>query len=731
MSEVAANSTQPDDKDVLRAIFKIEAGQRSGTGFLIHDHQHLLTARHVVEGNRQEKIKLHDVNANKAYNASIQKILEGWDVALLRLDEPIEEIQPLTLLPQKLDSRPKFNAYGFPKTFGANWYPGKVTGPSFDGNYNIFFEMDLKDRLDGLSGGPVFLENEYSVIGIIYWHDPKNLQAGKIVPMAGFYSILLLALQNPSEVSSTRSESESWLYVVRSEADRKLELRHSPHTLKQAVLDAMTLLQKDPLVEGSYIPQFDFATDIVADLGTYKEAIKKLCQAKVVIFDITHYEPVTMLLLGIRSVVKRGVTIASFGGNYVIGDAIDIPFDIKELSIISHSAKQHKENKQPAYIICDKVREGLSQLNNLPQYLDVPTFDAVRILPTNHRVPDAVNVLVLCPYSKKYQKINWEYLKYRLELRSLREGGRVFRSLDLMSPRLLSHAIYESIRRVVLCIIDWTEWRPNVFFELGVRLAVTNSSRFTICIIEGRYKYLIQEINQNIEEFKREPAKASNLISKLGHLTSSDIPASEFDLLRDRYMLIASQAELLLKLFDPLEYNSPSPEEDSTSEFSDELFQHDPSKYEIMMNYYGCRDRGEVASSSGDGLAPYFTHEEIQKRIDTNGEPVSTPVYLDLLRMAELFGVDDTEARAAVLYAENKDLMNSVEKGVVQRLLAAWYFIRAEYKDEEIIKDDKLFEAFQNIGLKLHSHIEETRHEQADEIDDILLSLRRQKEALL
>src|ERR1039458_9676786 len=49
--------------------------------------------------------------------------------------------------------------------------------------------------------------------------------------------------------------------------------------------------------------------------------------------------------------------------------------------------------------------------------------------------------------------------------------GRVVRILDITSPRLVGQALYEQIRWAETCIVDWTYWRANVFFELGVRLA--------------------------------------------------------------------------------------------------------------------------------------------------------------------------------------------------------------------------------------------------------------------
>jgi hypothetical protein len=55
--------------------------------------------------------------------------------------------------------------------------------------------------------------------------------------------------------------------------------------------------------------------------------------------------------------------------------------------------------------------------------------------------------------------------------------------LDVRSPRLVGQALYEGIRWSRTCVIDWTGWRANVFFEFGVRLACSNIG--PVCVIDA------------------------------------------------------------------------------------------------------------------------------------------------------------------------------------------------------------------------------------------------------
>jgi hypothetical protein len=221
------------------------------------------------------------------------------------------------------------------------------------------------------------------------------------------------------------------------------------------------------------------------------------------------------------------------------------------------------------------------------------------------------------------------------------------------------------------------------------------------------------------------------LFQKIMRVGTGDLDLPDFDSLKNRYSLIAQQCFYLLKLFNPLEYNPPISDDDLNNEPNDDQFKYDRAQYTNMMLNYPNKSTHEVASKDKDGLAPYLTYEEIQERIDPEGEFASVPVYLELLRTAKLFSVDDREAQAAVLYPGNKKLMGSVETGIVQRLLAAWYFLRNEYGEKEILADEKLFEAFKEIGQKLSRLLEAVRPEQSDEIDDFVRSLRKQKEKRL
>ena len=194
--------------------------------------------------------------------------------------------------------------------------------------------------------------------------------------------------------------------------------------------------------------------------------------------------------------VRRGITIISIGGNYHIGGEIDVPFTIRDANLVAHSRSQGEKGKRDASdLLADRIRNGIQSANS-PWYSDLAVFDAIRQLPPDRRgiIVDSEGFLVLCSFDRNYVDDVWgPYLSKGLEfqLKKLRRQTvnppllGVARSFELDSPRLVSQAVYEAIRRAQSCIVDWTNWSENVFFEFGVRLTIASTRHRSIPIIKG------------------------------------------------------------------------------------------------------------------------------------------------------------------------------------------------------------------------------------------------------
>jgi len=356
-----------------------------------------------------------------------------------------------------------------------------------------------------------------------------------------------------------------------------------------------------------------------------------------------------MFLAGIRAVVRRGVTILSIGGNFYLGDQMTIPFNITDANIMAHSYLQDKSRVvRPISLLTERIRNGLSNMY-MTNYLDLPVYDAIRKLPLDRRgiIPSIEGVLVLCPFSKKYN-IFWEtHLKNALdeELTTLRQNQSstpllgVSRSFELNSPRLVTHAVYEHIRRAQSCVIDLSGWSPNVLFELGVRLAA--SAEHTACII-----------NKNWKQFLPEPSLAKQYY-------------------------------------------------DFASYFVPEGFCYDAeSKWQTQKDIFR-NAFGISAKHPKDGLLSGSLHKLVEQKLDIDSEPASRPVYQDLQDQAALFSRDPGSAgrsKPVGLFPGNSNLVEREGNADFERLAAAFFFISNRYESEQILSDPQLCDACYSLG---------------------------------
>lgn len=455
-----------------------------------------------------------------------------------------------------------------------------------------------------------------------------------------------------------------------------------------------------PLREAPHVVN---AAEAFATEAHYENAILAMCRSEVVVFDVTRYEPAVMLLMGIRSVVRRGVTIVSAGGDYIIGDALDFPFNIKEVNIVSHSERQIRQ-QEPIDIIGRRILEGFQQLATLSDYLDLPAFDAVRNLPLDPKSRKKRDykeqVLVLCSFSADYQANNWQlYLRRFLPVylpRHEEQGdSELLRTLDMKSPRLVSQSLYEAIRQVEMCIVDWTEWRPNVFFELGIRLAASRIG--PVCVVEDSWK----SMGQNPAPGRRAPKAKAGPPDRRRELAGA-----------------AGQCARLLELFDPIVYARR---------------QGDELSYKRMVT----RHEGNVGGTpeAAAALPPDFTYQAITKHIDWHVEVAAKPVHRELAEAANMISPPDvdSEGESPVLYPSNPELAGKNEVGALERRLAAWYYLDNRYEWPEIVASDDLRSHYESLGDRLVAQLlrssAEASMELGDKIDDRMSTFRAFKRA--
>ena len=218
------------------------------------------------------------------------------------------------------------------------------------------------------------------------------------------------------------------------------------------------------------------ARDAVQSRAHLSRTIRALCSVPIAIFDATKLEPAVLLLLGIRSVVRRGVTLCSVGDE---ADDPTLPFNLREVNYCTHAGTPGPDGREPYEVLGLRIANGLKELETVDGYMDLPGYDAVRRPDASRIVVPKDGVLVLCPFGGDYAENSWPHVRTSLnvELQSWHstEGAetkpRLFRMVEARSPRLLTQTLYERIRSTSLCVVDLSGWRANVLLELGIRLA--------------------------------------------------------------------------------------------------------------------------------------------------------------------------------------------------------------------------------------------------------------------
>ena len=380
-------------------------------------------------------------------------------------------------------------------------------------------------------------------------------------------------------------------------------------------------------------------------------AVKAMCKAEVAVFDVTGFDARSIFMLGIRSVARRGVTICSVGGKYVIGGELSVPFNLQMLNLAAHSGAQEQTTTEPLTLIGQKIKNGFLELGTLPHYLDLPAYDSVRRLGVESTAYKPVQyherVLALCPFNKLYTDSNWmRYLrpeltgklKKRLAARNVNADSLgLVRLLDLASPRLVAQTLFESIRLTDMCIVDWTGLSANVMYEAGVRLA-TN------------------------------PLGAVHIIEE----SESAIPAEHK----------AGTAEMIA-FFNPIRYRC--------SAGGTQAYEKMISSFEASLERYRSNDIEMIYRTVGES-------------IDRRAQSAAVPVVEELIQSANMLESDDqqTTGISPILYQDvNKELLTEAQAAAAERRLAAWLFIDRRYAPEAIAADQVLSDKFRLLGAQV------------------------------
>jgi hypothetical protein len=427
--------------------------------------------------------------------------------------------------------------------------------------------------------------------------------------------------------------------VILSDAEAR-----APQSLREIMGDALKLAEKRVQRYGSRLDTTALvvtATDVLASEARLLEMTRALCVVPIVVFDVTNFEPGVMLLLGIRSIVRRGITICSVGNEYVLGRSLEFPFNFREVSFTAHSPAQ--QDPAARELMVDRLLAGIRELSDHPEYYqDLPGFDAARrpIIPIEQRAKNArPSIFVLCPFGSRYSDRSWKHLKGSLKAAfdstlddEEDQKYEIVRMLDTFSPRLVTQTLYEQIRRARVCVVDLTGFRANVMLELGVRMAV--SPYGADCLIDAEFE--LDEDHRYLE------AQVSNL----------------------KKLFVRGDAD------GASEYRVDGPIEPFTK----------------------IAQRHTTAPST----TPCF--ETIMRWVDTGSEVSTLRPDAELRGAARLFEPEESRAGWSAMLYPSARLQEKASKAAFERRLCAWLYLDGRYSAEEVAGDVDLREQYLSLA---------------------------------
>ena len=347
---------------------------------------------------------------------------------------------------------------------------------------------DLRDKWTDLARGDDFTK-AVSFSGDRYARTKSGLrrsrwlQRVRVFDSFGVISTVLIQIPDGNATDSLLAQiSEGMLAQDQRVQLQEVELRER-------------FSRKPFLIDAAAVPLEERAVDS----GAFARMLRLLCGATIAIFEITENDPAIAFLLGIRCVVRRGVTILATRQKSPTAVWNTLPFNIREMSFAFLRAAKRPQAQDELWTL---IVNGIQGMKSRSDYTDAPAYRLIRqVEPDRARDPLVIetkdHTLLMCPYdfddTQTEKQDRWDWLidqsstaiQNKLNKDGVRldsDKGGVLRVIDLPSPELTSQILYKGLRRNELCIFDWSHWRANVFYELGVRCAAT--SKGSICLIE-------------------------------------------------------------------------------------------------------------------------------------------------------------------------------------------------------------------------------------------------------
>lgn len=616
----------------------------TGTGCYI-SHNLVLTANHIFpfSGMVTIRIRLHDkgqwiegqntiIWQNNVLDAAlIQTQYHVGDTKIKWQEEIFSENQvwQSTAYPQA--SKEIIDGEVFYRSAGLS---GELYSEGGGGQTDIKrLELGVKDPpkdpndWKGISGAPVMVNDIFA--GFIrfvpgsFHSRLEGIPSYELLKDAGFVAAIN---KNPYDIPT---EQDWTLLLVAEHLDKNIT-----DTTRSAIKDLYG--KEHPLI-------IAHITDVLRTPANLLNFTRLVCKATLMIIDGTDFQPGIMMLMGIRSVVRRSLTVVVTLSAFEKSGLSLQPFNIQEIKLVSfHAAPYSTSYNMAAKDRLKKaIEKGKEQAGANPGYLDLPAYYAVRNPVINEIAEIANKVLYLCSFKAGYHE---QFLFVRNHLANrVSNTDDIIRMIDVYSPQLVGQSLYEHIRWTKNCIIDWSEWPANVFYELGVRLSSS-------------------------------PISPANIINTADRKNDGPL----------------TQKDMLLRLFDPFDYDMGN----------------DQFVSDNMESYFDYTEGNESPEANKINFGR-LGHENIfqiaETHFDWTQENITNFPHVNIRNQVEReFGKDRQGAgKYNVLFSSNESFKKEIQNQIREYWLCAWFYLYNRYPEAEFEANESRRMELLSIGASV------------------------------
>jgi len=165
-------------EDLLQqCTVKLILSGRHGTGFFVTP-KYILTCAHVVKGFEGQLIQVQQNQKNWAQAVVERSLPEPYDLALLRIQFPLNSIPPCVYLGTDIQSRDPLYTFGYPDEDFPNGCPVTFSNEGLTGDEPALIKFALGQVRPGMSGSPLLNQRTGKVCGIIKFTRDRSTDLG-------------------------------------------------------------------------------------------------------------------------------------------------------------------------------------------------------------------------------------------------------------------------------------------------------------------------------------------------------------------------------------------------------------------------------------------------------------------------------------------------------------------------------------------------------------------------